>query len=129
MVTKFDECINKLDARNNIKDIIKEVSDRMNENEELRYSFEDFMEEERRINDSIINDEKRKSKEEGHQEGFAEGHQEGFTEGHQEGLREGEEKIKNIVNQMIKKGLLMEDILSYTGLSIDEIKKITKEKQ
>ena len=60
MVTKeideFTECINMIDTTHSIKEIMEEVSSDMNSKDELRFSFKDFMEEERRINDSIISE-------------------------------------------------------------------------
>ena len=58
MVTKeineFTQCIEMIDTTHSIKEIMEEVSSDMNSKDELRFSFKDFMEEERRINDSII---------------------------------------------------------------------------
>lgn len=72
MVTKseeeFNKCLSMLKTRSNIKTLIEEVSEDMNQNEGLKIRYYDFMEETKLINESILDETKDKGREEGRRE-------------------------------------------------------------
>ncbi|MBQ8892482.1 MAG: PD-(D/E)XK nuclease family transposase [Bacilli bacterium] len=104
-IKEFNKCIEEIMISRDIKNIVEEVSERMNENEELKVRYYDFLEETRRLNDSIISDEKRKSRHEGLQEGI-------------------EQTKKEIVLNMYNKKYDLSIIGDATNLSINEINEI-----
>ena len=108
-VDEFNKCIKELSTSNNIKKILEGVSTRMNENDELKVRYYDFLEETRRLNDSIISDEKRKA------------HALGKEEGISQGILQNQ---KEIITNMINIGVSKHDISKYLNLTIDEINNI-----
>ena len=89
----------------------------MNEENELKMRYVDFLEETKKINRSIINDEKRKAR----IEGLKEGKEEGLKQGIEKGIEKNKKEIiLNMYNEMVDLKL----ISKYTNISIDEIKKI-----
>jgi predicted transposase/invertase (TIGR01784 family) len=61
-----------------------------------------------------------------YEEGLKEGKQEGLKEGKQEGLKEGEMKEKRqIARTMLARDMAISDIAAITGLSEEDIRKIT----
>ena len=64
--------------------------------------------------------------EEGHAQGLEEGHAQGLEEGHAQGLEEGrsEEKIL-IARNLLTKRLSMDFIAETTGLTLEEIEKLS----
>ena len=118
--------------------MMEEVSKEMNGNEELCGRYFDFLEENKRINDSIINEERNKARKEGLQRGIKQGIKEGIKEGIQQGIKQGLEKgieqgsiqkQKEIIFNMHQENLSLELISKYLGISIDEIQHILKEKE
>ncbi|MDR1335906.1 MAG: Rpn family recombination-promoting nuclease/putative transposase, partial [Tannerella sp.] len=70
-----------------------------------------------------------KGREEGLEEGRAEGLEEGLTKGREEGLTKGREEgdakaTARIAVNALKKGMAPEDIVEFTGLSPDEIRRL-----
>ena len=66
---------------------------------------------------------------EGKAEGIAEGKAEGIAEGKAEGIAEGKaegilEGIKQVAQKALNDGLPVEQIASFTGLSVEEINKL-----
>jgi hypothetical protein len=57
-----------VDTNHNIKDIIEKASKVMNEKDDIKLRYYDFLEEQRRINDSIINEVKTSGIKEGIQQ-------------------------------------------------------------
>ena len=104
---EFNACIEEIKVDKNIKNIMEEVSDYMNNNNELKVRYYDFLEETKRLNDSIINDEKRKSKDEGIALGI-------------------EQKQNEMVLNMFNKGWNIDLISEGTNLSINEVNNIIK---
>ncbi|MCR4789518.1 MAG: Rpn family recombination-promoting nuclease/putative transposase [Treponemataceae bacterium] len=74
----------------------------------------------------VIEDEKEIARESGHAEGLAQGHAEGLAEGKNEGIKEGylNSKIET-AKEMLKDNFPLEKIIKYTGLSSEQINKIT----
>ena len=118
-IEEFNRCIEEISINKNIKNIMEEVSFEMNENEEIKVRYYDFLEETRRLNDSIISDEKRKARREGLEEGREEGREEGMKTGTNQAK-------KDIVINMYSKGWDINLISEGTNLPIDEIKRIIK---
>ena len=81
----------------------------MNENDELKVRYYDFLEETKRLNDSIISDEKRKAHALGKEEGISQGRL---------------QKEKEIITNMVDIGVSKNDISKYLNLTIDEINNI-----
>ena len=85
--------------------MMEEVSKEMNGNEELCGRYFDFLEENKRINDSIINEERNKARKEGLEKGI-------------------QDTQKHIVLNMYNHNFAVEDISRGTGLEIEKIKSI-----
>lgn len=116
-IDEFKKCIEEIRTHKKVKKIIEEVSNRMNEENELKMRYVDFLEETKKINRSIINDEKRKAR----IEGLKEGKEEGLKQGIEKGIEKNKKEIiLNMYNEMVDLKL----ISKYTNISIDEIKKI-----
>ena len=110
---EFNRCISEISTSKDIKKVIEEVSKRMNEDEELKGRYYNFLEDSKRLDNSIINDEKRKSK------------QEGIIEGLMEGESIGIAKTKHdLVLNMYNKDLPLELIKEISNLNIEEVQKI-----
>ena len=61
--------------------------------------------------------------EEAEKKGHAAGLAEGFTRGWEEGKEEGrEEAIKVIAQNLLEKGMSVEDVASITGMSMEDVK-------
>ena len=58
----------------------------------------------------------------------AKGTEEGLKQGKEEGLKQGKEEIKKIINRLAKMNFTEEQIQEATGLPINEIRQIIKEK-
>ena len=62
------------------------------------------------------------------QEGYSKGHDSGYSEGHDSGYLEGaKEKTKETARTLLKKNIDINIISEATGLSIEEIKKLSSE--
>ena len=97
----------------------------MNENDIIKVRYVDFLEENKKINRSIINDEKKKARIEGLKEGREEGLQQGIKQGIEQGIEQGIiQTQKNMVLNMYNEGLNLDAISKYSNLSLREIKKI-----
>lgn len=120
-IDDFNKCIDEIKIKSKIKNLMKEVSEVMNDNDDLYERYYDFMEENKRINASIISEEKANARKEGLEEGHQEGHQEGLLEGKKLGYLENQ---KNIVLNMYKNKFSLEQIKLATDLSVDEIKRL-----
>lgn len=82
-----------------------------------------------RVENTLINDARRKALVEGHEQGLAEGRKEGRKEGLLEGLLEGRQQGRTEVQRenaarMKSKGFPSEVIAEITGLSVDEVESI-----
>ena len=64
----------------------------------------------------------------GKEEGLKQGKEEGLKQGKEEGLKQGKEEIKKIINRLAKMNFTEEQIQEATGLPINEIRQIIKEK-
>ena len=125
----FQNCIEKIEMKGNLKRMMEDVSKEMNGNEELCGRYFDFLEENKRINDSIINEERNKARKEGLKKGLKEGLQQGIQQGLEQGLEQGSLlKQKEVVLNMHKENLSLETISKYSGISINEVKKIINQK-
>ncbi len=60
--------------------------------------------------------------------GLKQGKEEGLKQGKEEGLKQGKEEIKKIINKLAKMDLTEEQIKEATGLPINEIRQILKDK-
>ena len=126
---EFNKIIQELSANKMIKSVIKEVQTRMTEDEILTVRYVDFLEENRLINKSIINAEKKKARkiglEEGRAKGLAKGLKKGLAKGLAEGRKEGrkEGRAELIIN-MFKNGQSIETISKICNLKIKEVKDI-----
>ena len=118
-IVEYDKCIEELNASNKIKKIMEEVSSRMNEDEVLKIRYVDFLEENKKINQSIINDEKKKARKLGLQEGREEGLKQGIKEGIKEGIKQNQ---KEIIINMYKNNFDINTISKITNISLKEIK-------
>ena len=105
--SEFNACINEISTNKNIKDIIEEVSNKMHENEELKVRYYDFLEEYKRLEDSIIDEVTTKSKNEGIEEGAY-------------------QAKKNMILNMYNKGWDINLISEGTNLSPAKINEIIK---
>ncbi|MBQ8891893.1 MAG: PD-(D/E)XK nuclease family transposase [Bacilli bacterium] len=124
-IKKFNKIIAELETNKKVKKIMEEVSTRMNENEILKVRYVDFLEENKKLNEAIIRDEKKKAR----REGLKEGKEEGIKEGLKTGLNEGiQQNKKEMVLNMLNKKLDISLIHEYTNIPINEIKEIIKEK-
>ena len=62
------------------------------------------------------------------EDSYSSGYDSGKSEGYSSGLNDGESKKSiEIVKNMLKKNMSIEDISDITGLSIEEIKKISND--
>ena len=84
--------------------------------------FQKYMSEEedkRKIQNSLLSEAK--------EEGISQGISQGYTSGINDGISKGENKKSiEIAKNMLKKNMSIEDISDITGLSIEEINKLTK---
>ena len=95
-----------------IKELMEGVVNDMNKDDNLVGSYYDWKEENDRINQSIINEVKKKS----------------LKEGLEQGIQKGIEKtIKEMVINMYNNNLSIDMISNYTNLSIEKIKEIIEE--
>ena len=124
-IKNYEKIIQELHTTSKVKKVMKEVSTRMNENDIIKVRYVDFLEENKKINRSIINDEKRKARIEGLKEGREEGLQQGIKQGIEQGIEQGIiQTQKNMVLNMYNEGLNLDAISKYSNLSLREIKKI-----
>ena len=108
---------------NLMKKVVKEVKEISGRDDVFRYfTDEELLEMDRKQY-------REEGFKEGHAEGIVEGHAEGLAEGHAEGLAEGRlEAQQDLIISMHKDNISIETISKYINLSLDEIKKIIKEK-
>ena len=102
---EFFNCIEEVNMKGRLKRIMEEVSKRMNSNEEMYGRYVDFMEENKRINDSIINEEKTKAR------------KQGLEEGRQLNQRE-------MILNMYYDNVDVSNISRYANLKVEEVKHI-----
>ena len=122
---EFNQIIKELSINKEIKSIIKEVSSRMTEDEVLTVRYVDFLEENRKINRSILNAEKKKARKIGLEEGKKKGIAMGIIEGKIEGKIEGRAEAKReLILNMYYNGQSTEEISKNCNLNIEEVKKI-----
>ena len=100
---EFKSCVEAINAEMEIQDIIEEVSETMNKDEDLKIRYYDIKEERKRIYDSIIEEEK----EESFQEGVL-------------------HKQKEMIINFYKNKVPIDVIAKSANLSVDEVKKIIK---
>ena len=114
---EFEQITLELTSKRKIRKVIKEVSTRMTEDEVLTVRYVDFLEENKKINQSIINDERRKAK-------LA-----GFEKGQRIGEKIGEEKKeREMILSMYYKNIDINVISDISKLSLSEVKQIIDEK-
>lgn len=116
MVTKsmdeFNRCIKLIKVNSNIKEVIKEVSDTMNQDEEIKIRYYNAEEERKRIYESIIDEEK----------------EEAEKIGIQKGIKQGIEiKENEIVTNMYHKNMSIDLIAELTNLSASKVEEIINE--
>ena len=100
----------------------------MNEDEELKVRYYDFLEETKALNAAIIRDEKRKARIAGLEEGRQEGIEQGRKEGIEQGIKEGKfESQKEIIQNMYHNDMDINLIKEITKLPIEDIKKIIED--
>ena len=105
----FKKIIDLVRIKPEIKELMEGVVSTMNENEELVGSYLDWKEENEKINQAIIEEEKAES----------------FKEGIKQGIEQGNaNKQKEIVLNMYNKNFKLEDILSITNLTLEEVETI-----
>ncbi len=113
---EFEKCLSEMSTEIDIKKEMKEVCIRMNEDEELKVRYYDFLEETKALNAAIIRDEKRKAR-------IA-----GLEEGRQRGRQEGKlESQKEIIQNMYHNNMDINLIKEITKLPIEDIKKIIED--
>ncbi|MBQ8892191.1 MAG: hypothetical protein IJ068_04990, partial [Bacilli bacterium] len=124
-IKKFNKIIAELETNKKVKKIMEEVSTRMNENDILKVRYVDFLEENKKLNEAIIRDEKKKARREGLKEGQEAGRELGLQQGLQKGIKEGiKQNKKEMVLNMYKEGIDIKIISKCSKLSIDEINSI-----
>ena len=106
---EFLKCISEISMEKYLKEEMEEVCTRMNDDEELKVRYYDFLEETKALKEAIIREEKRKSKKEGLVEGQA--------------LKE-----KEMIINMYNDNLDINIIAKYANTTIDEVKNIIKRK-
>lgn len=105
---EFNYCISKIDTLGRIKDIFMEVSSDMNSDEELLSMYYNKEEDEKRIWNGIIEEEKEIAREEGHAEGIKQNRLE-------------------IIKNLVKMNMKIDDISQVVNLPINEVEKIIDE--
>ena len=120
----FTKCIGETDMEEKTKKNFVNTMDELASDEELMsyYGSEEELEKLRRYGEEIREKELKETLEQGHAQGLAEGHAEGRAEGIVEGQKS---KSIEIAKNLLKQNLSIENISLATGLSIDEIKKLT----
>ena len=127
MVTKkeseFKECLSKINTSLSLKGLIEKVMIDMEDKDELKLDYYNFLEDTKRINDGIIEEEKEMAREMGLREGL----EKGLAEGRKEGLTEGRAENRNeMIINFNKNNVPIDVIARSTNLTIDEVKKILK---
>ena len=119
MVEKEEDFVSILDLvrmKPEIKELMEGVVNDMNKDDNLVGRYYDWKEENDRINQSIINEVKKKSLKEGIEQGI------------QKGLEQGVEKAtKEMIINMHNNNLSSDVISNYTNLPIEKIKEIIEE--
>lgn len=110
---EFRECLSKINTSLNIKEMIERVMSDMEEKDELKLDYYNFLEETKRINDGILEEIKEKTIKEGKEKGIKEGMEKGI-----------EDTRKEIVTNMCRNGLTIEQIMKYCNLDKNEVDKI-----
>ena len=110
---EFNRCISEISTSKDIKKVIEEVSKRMNEDEELKGRYYNFLEDSKRLDNSIISDEKRKSKQEGIIEGIIEG----------EAIGIAKNRCEMVVN-LYSNDVSLDIISKSANLSLEEVQEI-----
>ncbi len=119
-IKEYKEIINEIETSKKLKEIMKGVTYRMNNDNAMWNRYISREEDEQMIRDGIIAEEKEIS--------FNEGHTEGVKEGIKKGIKEGLiQKEREMVINMFHKGLSIEDIKEISNLSEREIEKIIHE--
>ena len=120
-IEDFEKCLSEISMERDIKEELEEVCTRMNDNEELKVRYYDFLEETRALNEAIIRDEKRRAR----KDGLAEGRAEGIAKGKAEGKAEGRsETQREVILNMYKDNLDLTTIAKYAGITVEKVKKI-----
>ncbi len=89
--------------------------DRVNEEPEFR-EYMSYEEDQRKITNSLIS------------EGIKEGMEKGLKKGKQEGIKEGvKETSTKIATKLLEKGTTIEEVMDITGLSKEEIAKVSND--
>ena len=126
---EFKECLSKLNTSLSLKELIEKVMSDMEDKDDLKLDYYNFLEETKRINDGIIEEEKEKAREiglkEGREKGRVEGHAEGRAEGRAEGLREGiEQNRKEMIINLNNNNVPVDIIAKSADLQVNEVRKI-----
>ena len=125
--SEYNSCIEELNASNKIKKIMEEVSSRMNEDEVLKIRYVDFLEENKKINQSIINDEKKKARKQGLAEGREKGLKQGIKQGIKEGIEQGiEQERTSTILKMYQNDIDIETISKITNKNTKDIESLIK---
>ncbi len=114
-------------------DLTKKMEDaaetaKINSDYRVEYMYvQDVIEEEKEIaRETGLAEGREKGLAEGREKGLAEGREKGLAEGRAEGLAKGEKnKAEETAKKMLEKKYDLQDIADITGLSIEEIKKIS----
>ena len=99
----------------------------MNEDEVLKIRYVDFLEENKKINQSIINDEKKKTRKQGLAEGREEGLKQGIKQGIKEGIEQGiEQERTSTILKMYQNDIDIETISKITNKNTKDIESLIK---
>ena len=109
---EFRECLSKVNTSLSLKELIEKVMIDMEDKDDLKLDYYNFLEDTKRINDGIIEEEKEMAREIG------------LREGREEGRAENrKEMIINFNNNNVP----IDVIAKSANLTIDEVKKIINE--
>ena len=119
-MNEYEKIINEIEVNNKVKGIMKGVTYKMNNDDELWTRYISKEEDEKMILNGIIEEEKETS--------HAKGKEEGLEQGIEQGIKKGiMQKEREMVINFYNSGVSLDIISSASGLSKDEIKEIIKE--
>ena len=114
---EFTECIGEVRTKLTIKDLMERTVDEMKDDEMLWGRLYIREEEDARIREGIIAEERANARKEAFKEGFDEGFNDGFNDG-------SSKTRKEIIKKMIEKDMPLEIISEISGVSLEEVENI-----
>ena len=114
---EFTECIGEVRTKLTIKDLMERTVDEMKDDEMLWGRLYIREEEDARIREGIIAEERANARKEAFKEGFDDGFNDGFNDG-------SSKTRKEIIKKMIEKDMPLEIISEISGVSLEEVENI-----